>query len=324
MSLLASPAPGSVARERALLLLAGAAAAAVLPALVRRARRRGLLPATAAAAGTDEGRSTTSSAGGGAGAYETRKAVDEYLQFHYGRPEDILPYDCGPKEALRFAERLAMLCERHCTALQDFTGERKPPLAIDVGCAVGGATFELARAFPHVLGIDYSQTFVNTANTMKERGWMRYRAVEEGALTVERVAAVAEDIDRGRVRFQQGDACNLPAELGQVDAVLAANLLCRLPDPAAFLARCTSLLRRGGVLVLVSPFSWLPAWTDKGSWLGGYTDAEGKAVWSADTLKAILSVHFDLVEEAEVPFLIREHRRKFQWGCSHAMVWRRK
>lgn len=32
---------------------------------------------------------------------------------------------------------------------------------------------------------------------------MRYRAVEEGALTVERVAAVAEDIDRGRVRFQQ-------------------------------------------------------------------------------------------------------------------------
>ena len=80
MSLLASPAPGSVARERALLLLAGAAAAAVLPALVRRARRRGLLPATAAAAGTDEGRSTTSSAGGGAGAYETRKAVDEYLQ----------------------------------------------------------------------------------------------------------------------------------------------------------------------------------------------------------------------------------------------------
>lgn len=33
--------------------------------------------------------------------------------------------------------------------------------------------------------------------------------------------------------------------------------------------------------------------------------------------------HFTLVEEAELPFVIREHRRKFQWGVSHAMVWRR-
>ena len=44
-----------------------------------------------------EERSTTSSAGGGAAAYETRKAVDEYLQFHFGRDEDILPYKNGPK-----------------------------------------------------------------------------------------------------------------------------------------------------------------------------------------------------------------------------------
>lgn len=35
---------------------------------------------------------------------------------------------------------------------------------MDVGCAVGGASFELARAFPHVLGIDFSQHFVNAAN----------------------------------------------------------------------------------------------------------------------------------------------------------------
>lgn len=29
------------------------------------------------------------------------------------------------------------------------------------------------------------------------------------------------------------------------------------------------------------------------------------------------------VEEDDMPFLIREHARKFQWGCSHLMVWRR-
>lgn len=153
-------------------------------------------------------------------------------------------------------------------------GEREEATALDIGCAVGGATFELARAFPHVMGFDFSQTFVNAANvggdrvrglwglldrseevparpparccaaapaamrcrlaphsrparpwaphhapqTMKERGWMRYTAVEEGELTVERVAVVPDDIDRRRVRFQQGDACALPHELGPVDA----------------------------------------------------------------------------------------------------------
>lgn len=44
-----------------------------------------------------EDRSTTSSAGGGTAAYETRKAVEEYLQFHFGKDEDILPYENGPK-----------------------------------------------------------------------------------------------------------------------------------------------------------------------------------------------------------------------------------
>ncbi|KAL4447393.1 hypothetical protein ABPG75_004612 [Micractinium tetrahymenae] len=322
---MSSSAPSLSSRERALLLLAGATAASVVPALWRRLQRRAVLPAAAVggSGGVDESRSTTSSAGGGVGAYETRKAVDEYLQFHYGRPEDIMPYDCRPKDALRFTAELALLCERHCAALQDFTGERGDPMAVDIGCAVGGASFELARAFPHVLGIDYSQHFVDAANTMKERGWMRYSSVEEGELTAERVAAVPEDIDRGRVRFMQGDACNLPAELGPVDAVLAANLLCRLPDPSVFLRHLPSLIRPGGVLVLVSPYSWLPAWTDRQRWLGGFRDEDGKPVWSAETLQSMLSGSFTLVEERDLPFVIREHRRKFQWGCSHAMVWRR-
>lgn len=32
---------------------------------------------------------------------------------------------------------------------------------------------------------------------------------------------------------------------------------------------------------------------------------------------------FSLVHEEDVPFLIREHARKFQYGVSHATVWRK-
>ncbi len=45
---------------------------------------------------------------------------------------------------------------------------------------------------------------------------------------------------------------------------------------------------------------------------------------SCDTIAAFLSPDFEQVAEENVPFLIREHARKFQWGCSHAVVWRRK
>ncbi len=88
-----------VTRERALLVVGGAAFASLLPAIWRRLQRRGAGPAVgpAAAAAADPTRSTTSSAGGGVSAYETRRAVDEYLQFHYGKPEEILPYELGPK-----------------------------------------------------------------------------------------------------------------------------------------------------------------------------------------------------------------------------------
>lgn len=104
---MSSSSPSFLNRERALLLLAGATAASVVPALWRRLQRRGVLPAAVGGTGggVDETRSTTSSAGGGSGAYETRKAVDEYLQFHYGRPEDIMPYECGPKVGRAAASR---------------------------------------------------------------------------------------------------------------------------------------------------------------------------------------------------------------------------
>lgn len=37
--------------------------------------------------------------------------------------------------------------------------------------------------------------------------------------------------DRSRCHFKEGDACDLPEDIGQFGCVLAANLICRLPDP---------------------------------------------------------------------------------------------
>ena len=146
-----------------------------------------------------------------------------------------------------------------------------PAAALDVGCAVGRTAFDLSATFPRVLGIDYSHAFIAAAEAMRGAGAAQYTATVEGEITAKFVARLPSSAKPDRVAFLQGDACALPSAAalgGPFTVVHGANLLCRLPDPAAFLERLPSLLQPRGLVVLVSPFSWLPAYTPKSAWLG--------------------------------------------------------
>ena len=61
-----------------------------------------------------------------------------------------MPYAFGPKEALNFPQRTAAIASKFA-----ITGEGSR--ALDIGCAVGGASFELSKSFHEVVGIDFSQ-----------------------------------------------------------------------------------------------------------------------------------------------------------------------
>jgi hypothetical protein len=62
-----------------------------------------------------------------------------------------------------------------------------------------------------------------------------------------------------------------------------------------------------------SKFSqWLAEYTAKEKWVGGFTDAAGRPVFSEERLKSILSEGFVLESTKQMPFLIREHQRKNQ------------
>lgn len=257
-------------------------------------------------------RSTTASGSGGSAVYESQKAVHEYLCFHYGNT-DAFPYDFGPKESLEFPKKCAEYCATNASSKN---------AALDLGCAVGGSTFELARHFSVVLGIDFSHAFIDAANELKELGRMQYKTAEEGTLIAHREAIVPGTIDRSRCSFMQGDACNLPTSLTKFDAILCGNLLCRLPDPLLLLNRLPSLMNPSGVVVLVSPYSWLAEYTPTEKWLGGFKKSN-KAVHSKESLKKLMMGNgFMPVRDEDTSFLIREHARKFQWGVSHTTIWR--
>lgn len=252
--------------------------------------------------------------------YESKTSLHEYLMMHYGRPEELMPIADGPVSALEFPKR----CAQKCIELFD-EKQAEGLRALDLGCAVGRASFELARFFPEVVGIDFSQSFVDAANHLKQNGSMPYTMLTEGEIRIEAEAVVDASLDLSRVSFMQGDACNLDFEkLGLFDVVLGANLVCRLPKPSKFLKEVGRLVKAGGYLVLPSPYTWLESFTPKSEWVGGYYNDKGEAVTSFEGFQALLSRDFELVEHSNMPFFIRETARKNQWSVSHCTVWKRK
>ncbi|KAJ1434222.1 S-adenosyl-L-methionine-dependent methyltransferase [Ochromonadaceae sp. CCMP2298] len=264
---------------------------------------------TSAVADAAKGRSTAAS---GSQVYEGKRAVFEYLLFHYGRREDHFPYGLGAQDALDFPARCAKVCSEHGTS-----GKKR---ALDIGCAVGGQTFELARHYDEVVGIDFSQHFIDAAEEMKASGKMPFEALVRGEVFKTCEAVVDTTIDRTRATFQQGDACSMPASLGTFDVILASNLLCRLPNPRKFLADVPQFLNPGGCLVLVSPFSWLEEYTPLSEWMGATSASPDSA---AEVAAFMEGKGMQLVHRADMPFLIREHERKFQYGVSDCTVWRK-
>lgn len=247
--------------------------------------------------------------------YESDRLLGEYLLFHYGDAVQTLGGLPGPVEAVGFAWRVVEQLVRRDLLPTTGTGR-----ALDLGCAVGAGTFALRRLLPEVTGLDFSRAFIGAANHLREHGFLETRITVEGRRTTPFTARVPEDIAREGVRFLLGDAQALPEDWRDFDVVVAANLLCRLPEPLLLLHRLASLVRPGGQLILATPFSWLPEFTPPGNWLGGAEDSPP----SLEVLGEILAPAFVLDAQLDLPLLLREHARKFQYTCSSGTRWIRR
>jgi len=248
--------------------------------------------------------------------YDTNRALSEYLLFHYGMTPRLLPPGLPDCDALDFPIR----CVSECL---DFGRLPKVGRALDIGCAVGRASFELARHFKDVVAIDFSRQFIGAARALQQAGSVDFSYCEEGELTSSRRSRLPAGISRNRVRFEVGDAMRLPKDLGSFHVVLMANLIDRLTNPRECLKQLPGLLHKGGQLVITSPYTWLREYTPKQQWLGGF-ERGGKPVKTLDTLKSLLSHDFRLIRRRNLPFLLREHSRKFQFSVAEATTWLRK
>ncbi|WP_223787714.1 5-histidylcysteine sulfoxide synthase [Marinicella meishanensis] len=243
--------------------------------------------------------------------YETDELIAQYLEFHYGAEYFGVPN--FPKACI--------------DALLPHVDLSHHARALDLGCAVGRSSFELARHYDHVDGVDFSTRFIRNAINLVAHGEVKYMIPTEGELTAIKSFSL-DDLALGervnRIEFSQGDACNLKDKYSDYDLIFAGNLIDRLYQPKQFLLSIQERIKPGGYLVLTSPYTWLEEFTEKQNWLGGIK-VNGENVTTLDALKEVLGTQFDLVAlPQDVPFVIRETARKHQHTIAQLTIWHKR
>ena len=241
--------------------------------------------------------------------YETDELIAQYCEFHYGSE------NFGVKN----------FCVNSVELLKPYIKNIKTKKALDLGCSVGRSTYELAQNFDEVIGIDFSANFINVGVKLKNYDSLIYKVKKEGEIFEEKSVSLEslglEEI-KNKVSFMQGDACNLKDIYTGFDLIFCSNLIDRLYYPQMFLDDIPNRINKDGLLVLLSPYTWLEDYTPKENWLGGYMK-DNKEVYTLDTLKEKL-LDFELLETIDVPFVIKETSRKYQHTISQMSIWKKK
>ena len=244
--------------------------------------------------------------------YETDAQVNEYLVFHYASLEQTLPWEFGPHRAYGFHARLAECIDA------DLLPQNSR--ALDLGCAVGRTCFELSRTCSSVLGIDFSRAFIDRAMRILRSGEIPLVLKREGRLGDAVVNRLPQGVRPERVAFLQGDAQALPESIGRFDAITFANVLDRLPHPRRALENLADITNPGAQVVICSPFTWWDQFTAPEERLGGFV-RDGQEVTSHDAIVSVLERDFSLQTTCDLPFLIREHERKFHFSVAQTSIW---
>ena len=245
--------------------------------------------------------------------YETDLIVSKNIQFHYGDP-------------YLGVENFPVACVKEITK---WLKGRSTMRALDIGCSSARSSFELAQFFDHVDAVDFSARLIEAPISLQESGIQRYVCQEEGELLAYREVRLKDFPGyvevKDKIAFMQGDACNLIEKYSDYDLVFAGNLLHRLYDPRKFLEIICHRVNSGGLLVLASPYTWLEEHTPRDRWLGGFKVDTGESFTTLEGLTNELSTDFMLIgQPMDIPFVIRDTHRTFQYGISELTVWEKK
>lgn len=243
---------------------------------------------------------------GAAGEYETDTALNEYLHFHYGPKSSFLDKALLGRSTMITSgfERVKEICFQHSSSFHH---------ALDVGCACGALSFALSERFQRVVGLDTSLSFIQACGTLQRRRAVPYMLPGQ---QVRCAASISTSVRPERCSFACMDATEFLQTGARFDLILACNVLCRLLRPRQWLALLRESLEANGVVVLVTPYAWLEAWTPREEWLGDNSEESSRVLADIMTRNGFHKLHHE-----EIPFVLAQNDRIYELFVSELTVW---
>ena len=259
-----------------------------------------------------------------------RTHLSSYSWDHYGELDPDLPLDAADAEPRPGSVVRAL--EAGLAVMSAASADLREGPVLDLGCAVGRASFELAQSVPAlVIGADLGFHLLRIASRVLRRGSIRY-PLRRGGVRYDWREYPTPMPTADRVDFWACDAVHLPFATGTFAAAVGLNLIDCVYSPLDLLRSLARVLRPGGTLLLGSPYDWTPAATPIEAWVGGHSPRSLGGGRSDAVLRALLTPGAHpasveglelLAEQDEVPWSVRMHDRSHVVYRLHLAVARR-
>jgi putative 4-mercaptohistidine N1-methyltranferase len=198
--------------------------------------------------------------------------------------------------------------ERCAKAALSYMKGRSKRRAFDIGCATGRSSFELAREFDEVIGIDLSAPLILAAQRLKESGKLHYAIPVEGEHEISLRKFGLEHASK-KVNFWQADASVLKPIFSDFDLILVLNITDTMSDPKAFLQLVADRICKGGLLILSSSYGEDERGLEELSTLYGF--------------KKMLEGNFRLIDTKDIPCVFQKGSRAYRYDITQMSIWER-
>lgn len=160
---------------------------------------------------------------------------------------------------------------------------------LDIGCALGRSSFELAAGSSQlVLGIDTNFPMLKLAQRILAEQRLSYPRRRIGVVYDRREFEInlpAMD----QVDFWACSGMSLPFRANRFGLAVGLQVLDSVGSPLGLLSAIADVLLPGGSAVLATPYDWSPAVTPVEAWIGGHSQRSETTGSAEPLLKALLT-----------------------------------
>jgi uncharacterized protein YbaR (Trm112 family)/SAM-dependent methyltransferase len=220
-----------------------------------------------------------------------------YLDAHWGDRAE--PPPDGPGAGFSSQAMIAKVAER---------SRHRVGLAVELGCSTGRIIAELAAGADEVVGVELSFGALRRARQLLDGQPIEYlrRRIGRHYVTAS-TSAGDRAVPASRRLLVCGDALDPPLVPGVFDRVVAFNLLDAVGSPMQLLHVMDGLCKRGGEVLVTSPYAWQSSVMAESERLGGADPAvDVAAILRAGTA---LAARYQIEDEAELPWTLRRDAR---------------